>query len=108
MATKGLAVFCSAEVELLACRKAVEFAADAGFSEFIIESDNNTVMHAISSSNADESLLGNVVGDIQQMLRGLHWMSIDFTRRCCPPGGNKVAHVLAQYTKTITNGMYWM
>ena len=84
MATKGLAVFCSAEVELLACRKAVEFAADAGFSEFIIESDNNTVMHAISSSNADESLLGNVVGDIQQMLGGLHWMSIDFTRRCRP------------------------
>ena len=74
MAAKGLAVFCSAEVELLACRKAVEFAADAGFSEFIIESDNNTVMHAISSSNADESLLGNVVGDMQIIRLSLNYL----------------------------------
>ena len=74
MAAKGLAVFCSVEVELLACRKAVEFAADAGFSEFIIESDNNTVMHAISSSNADESWLGNVVGDMQIIRLSLNYL----------------------------------
>ena len=33
MAAKGLEVFCSEEVELLACRKAIEFAVDAGFFE---------------------------------------------------------------------------
>ena len=32
MAAKGPEVFCSEEVELLACRKAIEFAVDAGFS----------------------------------------------------------------------------
>ena len=38
------------------------------------------------------------------MLRGLHWVSIDFTRR----GGNKVTHVLAQYARTTIDDMYWM
>ena len=32
MAAKGPKVFCSMEAELLACRKAIEFTVDAGFS----------------------------------------------------------------------------
>ena len=36
MAAKGPAVFCNEEAEFLACRKAIEFAMDAGFFEFII------------------------------------------------------------------------
>ena len=32
MAAKGPDVSCSMEAELLACRKAIEFAVDAGFS----------------------------------------------------------------------------
>ncbi|XP_023875859.1 uncharacterized protein LOC111988302 [Quercus suber] len=91
MSAKGPSVFCSEEAELLACRMVIEFATDASFSEFIVEGDNSIVMQAISSPNADESLMGNVVGDIQQMLRGLHWVNVEFTRS----GGNKVAHVLA-------------
>ena len=97
MSAKGPPVFCSEEVEFLACRKAIEFAMDAGFSKFIVEGDNSSVMQAISSPNEDELLMGNVVGDIQQMLRGLPWVNVEFTRR----GGNKVAHVLAQYAKNI-------
>ena len=103
MSTKGPPVFCSEEVEFLAYRKAIEFAMDAGFSKFIVEGDNSSVMQAISSPNEDESLMGNVVGDIQQMLRGLHWVNVEFTRR----GGNKVAHVLAQYAKNIIDDMHW-
>ena len=80
MAAKGPYVFCNEEAEFLTCRKTIEFAMDAGFSKFIIEGDNSPVMHAISSPNVDRSLIGNVVGDIQQMIRGLHWVSIDFTR----------------------------
>ena len=72
MAANGPDVFRNEEAESLACRKAIEFAMDAGFSEFIIEGDNNTVMHAICFPNVDQSLMGNVVRDIQQMIRGLH------------------------------------
>lgn len=37
MAAKGPSVFCSEEAETLACRKALEFAVDAGFSELVVE-----------------------------------------------------------------------
>ena len=36
MSAKGLAMHCSEEAELLACRKAIEFAMDVGFSELVI------------------------------------------------------------------------
>ena len=68
MVAKGLEVFYSKEVELLACRKAIEFAVDAGFSELVIEGDNNSAMTAISTLKIDQSLLGNVVGDIQHLI----------------------------------------
>ena len=36
------------EVEVMACRKALEFAIDAGFTEIILEGDNAIVMKVIS------------------------------------------------------------
>ena len=104
MATKGPEVFYSEEAELLACRKATEFAMDAGFSKFVIEEDNNSAMSAISTLKLDQSLLGNVVGDIQHLIRNLHWVRIDCIRR----GGNRVAHVLSQFARNISKDRYWM
>ena len=53
MTAKGLKVFCSEEVELLACRKAIEFAMDVGFSKLVIEGDNSSAMKAISTLKID-------------------------------------------------------
>ena len=50
MSAYGPTVQTSDEAELLACRRALEFAVDAGFSRLIIEGDNSNVIHAISSS----------------------------------------------------------
>ena len=91
MTASGPNVHTSEEAELLACRRAIKFAVDAGFSRLIIKGDNNNVFHAISSSVEDTSLFGNVVGDIRHLIRGLHWSSVCCIRR----GGNRVAHVLA-------------
>ena len=49
-------------------------------------------------------MLGNMIGDIQHLIRNLHWVSIECTRR----GGNRVAHVLAQFARNIIDDMYWM
>ena len=87
----GPAVQTNEEAELLACRRALEFAVDAGFYRLIIEGDNSNVTHAISSSTDNKSLLGNVVDDIRHLIRGLHWSAICCIRR----SGNWVAHVLA-------------
>ena len=104
MAAKSPEVFCSEEAELLACRKAIKFAVDTGFSELVIEGDNNSAMTTISTLKIDHSLLGNVVGDIQHLLQNLHWVWIDRISR----GGNRVAHVLAQFARNIAEDMYWM
>ena len=101
----GLAVQASEESELLACRRALEFAVDAGFYRLIIEGDNSNVTHAISSSVDNYSLFGNVVDDIRHLIRGLHWSTICCIRR----SGNRVAHVLAQHARfTIDEDLYWM
>ena len=48
ISAKGGAVRDSEEVEVLACRKALEFAIDAGFLEVILESDNARVMKTVA------------------------------------------------------------
>ncbi|XP_030927622.1 uncharacterized protein LOC115953929 [Quercus lobata] len=95
MAAKGPEISSSEEAEFLACRKAIEFAVDAGFSELVIEGDNSSVMKVVSASQDDFSLLGNVVGDIHHLVRNLQWVRIECTR--C--GGNRVAHELAQFAR---------
>ena len=105
MTACGPAVQNSEEAELLACRRALEFAVDAGFHRLIIEGDNSNVTHAISSSADNNSLFGNVVDDIRHLIGGLHWATICCIRR----SGNRVAHVLAQHARfTIDEDVYWM
>ena len=50
LSARGPAVFDSKEAKVLACRKALEFAADSGFADLVLEGDNYVVMDAISSS----------------------------------------------------------
>ncbi|XP_075658561.1 uncharacterized protein LOC142628338 [Castanea sativa] len=104
MAAKCPKVVCSEEAKLLTCRKAIEFAVGVGFSELVIDGDNSLAMTAISTPKIDQSMLGNVVRDIQHLLRNLHWVRVDCTRR----GENRVAHVLAQFARIISENMYWM
>ena len=49
MFAKGPAMSGSDEVEMLACRKAIEFVMDVGFSNLVIEGDNANVIQAIPS-----------------------------------------------------------
>ena len=101
----GLMVNTSDEVELLTCRRAIEFAVDARFSRLIIEGDNSIVIKAISSPLENFSLFGNVVNDIRHLIWGLQWSRVCCIRR----GANKVAHALAQYARnTLDEDLYWM
>ncbi|XP_023884299.1 uncharacterized protein LOC112028995 [Quercus suber] len=104
MAARGPPVSCSEEAETLACRKALEFAVDVGFSELIVEGDNINVMRAVSASTRNFSMLGNVIADIHCILCGLGGVSISCVRR----DGNRVAHVLAKFARGLNEDMYWM
>ena len=107
MVAKGPKVLCSEEAELLACGKAIGFAVDASFFELVIEGDNSSAMKAISAlKDHDQSMLGTVIGDIQHLIRNLQRVSIECTRRW--GGGGRLAHVLAQFARNISEDMYWM
>ena len=54
-----------AEIEALACRKAVEFAIKIGVQRVIFEGDLAMVINALNQNNAGLSCYGVVIEDIQ-------------------------------------------
>ena len=104
MSAKGPYVRNSEEAEALACRQAVVFALEAGFSKIVIEGDNSTIMKAISGLSYHNSLPGHVYEDICAYLNGMQLVSIS----CIKRGGNMVAHSLAKYAKNISDVVYWL
>ena len=64
IAARGSAVQDSEKVEVMACRKALEFAIDEGFTKIILKGDNAMVMKTISQAQPDLSRLGLIYEDI--------------------------------------------
>ena len=95
MSMKGPYVNSSEEVEVLACRRALEFSRKVGFSRVIIEGDCLNVMRALSVSTENSSLLGHIYEDIKFNLKGMQVLSINWVKR----GGNMVAHILAKHNQ---------
>ena len=59
LVAKGPPVTDGEEAELLACRKELEFAIDAGFMDVVLEGDSLNVMRAISSGKARQVTFGS-------------------------------------------------
>ena len=76
ISAKGPLVGDSEETEILACRKALDFAIDASFSELVNEGDNANVMKSISSTGVNQSRLGHIIEDIQSLAHGLRWVNV--------------------------------
>ena len=64
ISTRGPPVIDSEDAEILACRKALEFAVDAGFRDLIVEGDNKVVMTSITNTHTTSSRLGHLYGDV--------------------------------------------
>lgn len=67
---KGPTIGDNEEVEVLVCRRALEFAVDARFEGLVIEGDNATIMKSISFLRALWSRLGNIYVDIHLLAAG--------------------------------------
>ena len=55
------------EAEAFACRRALEFAVDIGFSKLVIEGDSIQVINATNSNKANLSRLGHVFVQMQNL-----------------------------------------
>lgn len=71
MSAKKPPVGDSEEAKVLACRRALEFAIDAGFTDLVINGDNAAIMTSLLSSGANLSQLSHIVQDIQWLAQGL-------------------------------------
>ena len=60
MSAKGSQGEDSMEAEVLACRRALEFAIDIGFSELVIEGDSAQVLNSLKSTDTNWSRLGHI------------------------------------------------
>ena len=103
LAARGPPVRDSDEAETLACRRALEFAVEAGFSELILEGDNLTVMKSLISLKPNRSRLGHIVEEIQCILAGLRSFAVSFVKR----SANTVAHALAQHARLLDDELVW-
>ncbi|XP_075650021.1 uncharacterized protein LOC142620548 [Castanea sativa] len=104
MSAKGEYVHNSDEAEALACRKALKFSMEAGFSNLVIEGDNSNVMRAIVSFAVNNCLYGHIVDDIRHYISGRQFVAFSCVKR----EGNMVAHSLARFARNIVDDLYWM
>ena len=103
-AKRGGAVRDSEEVEVMACRKALEFGIDAGFTEIILKGDNARVLKTISQAQLDLSRLGLIYEDIWCLAVGFRSISSS----CVRHSANSVAHALARFARLIDNEIIWL
>ena len=104
IAMQGGVVRDSEKVEVMACRKALEFAIDASFTEIILEGDNAMVMKVISQAQLDLSRLGLIYEDIWCLVAGFRTISYNCVRR----SANSVAHALARFARLLDNEIIWL
>ena len=104
MLVRGPQVGESVVAEIIACRRALEFAGEAGFTDLVVEGDNLSVMKSLAASETDHSWLGHIIQDIKGLTRSFRNVSFSYVRRAA----NSVAHGLARYAKNIHEDMYWM
>ena len=101
---RGPPVQDSEEAKVLAYRRAMEFMVEVGFTELVLEGDNNTVMKSINSPQSNMSRLGHVYEDIKCIVASLRRLEVSFVKR----SANIVAHALAKYARQIDEEVVWL
>ena len=104
ISAKGGPVRDSEEVEVLACRKALEFAIDVGFMEVILEGDNARVLKTMAQAQLDLARIGFIYEDIWCLISDFRSFSINCVRRSV----NGVAHALARFARLSDNKAVWL
>lgn len=103
LSAKGLPVTSSEEAEILACRWAVEFAIECGFSELVVEGDsNNHVVYEVGEMlafSAGTHFLGWYF-----LLNDLQWSEVHYANW----NANSVAHSLARYARNVSSNVIWL
>ncbi|XP_050278031.1 uncharacterized protein LOC126719535 [Quercus robur] len=93
-----------AEVEILACCKAVSFALELSLREVVFEGDVVGVINAIKSGTAEHFSFGHIIDDIYHSSSHLNRCDFCFVNCSC----NKVADPLAKKAKEGNDFKVWL
>ncbi|XP_075670320.1 uncharacterized protein LOC142640111 [Castanea sativa] len=104
LSARGPPVQNSEEAEALACRRAMVFAVEAGFTDVVLEGDNNTVIKSIISLKRNRSRLSHMYEDIQCIAASLRSFEVSLVKR----SANIVAHSLANYAWHVEDEVVWL
>ena len=92
-----------ADMEALACLKAIQFAAELDLHRVIFEGDSATVISAVSRGISIPSSFGNIVDDVRYLLPS--FPLVIFTHVNC--SGNIVADALAKKASSTVGCQIW-
>ena len=95
--------FSSDLVEALAAVRAISFAHELSFSNFILEGDSELVIKALKSNDESLSLFGHILASAKT-ITDVNYVSFSQTSRI----GNAVAYNLAKHARHVTGFKVWM
>ena len=81
-----------AELEALACQRAVQFALEIGLNQVVVEGDSVTVIEALKNDTGQFASYGNILDDIRFQSTSFQYVEFSYTSRVC----NSVANALAK------------
>ena len=93
-----------ADLEVLACRRAVMFAAEKDLQNVIFEGDSASVINAISQESPVLNSYGDVVDDIRTLVSVFQSFHFVHVHRSC----NVVADALAKKAKCSVGPQEWV
>lgn len=96
-------ISCGEAAEVLACRAAVNWAANMGIDRLHLEMDCKGVVQMITSEGKNLSALGCVVEDIKRTLNSFQDSKVTWVRR----GANKAAHGLSRFGICSNSSASW-
>ena len=77
---------------------------ECGFSEMVVEGDNQMVMSALKLRKRLSSGVGHIIQDVLCLLSGFRWLQVHCIRR----GANTAARALAKFAKNVPKELIWL
>ena len=93
-----------ADLEALACLKAIQFALELGISRVVFEGDSAVVINALLHGAGAFASFGNILDDIRMLSAVFQFVEFVFVNRRC----NFVANALAEKAKLIVRAQVWL
>ena len=86
-----------AELEALACLRAVQFASEMGLTRVVFEGDSAAVINALRQGLGELTCYGNMLDDIRVLVSAFQYCDFNLVKRLC----NSVADAIAKKANSV-------